>query len=317
MSDSLPSAYVDARNEWGRWGDHDEIGRVNILDDQLVADSAQACIRSGKRFSLALPIGHPAGDPTLPGRVPPRVTVINDESFYRDGRSAPLAGGACFAEDSLEIHCHGTTHMDALGHSYVDDRLWNGYPADSTVGGLSRASVGALAERTVVGRAVLVDVPRAEGVHHLAMGRRVTADDVRRTLDVQHTELRRGDILILRTGILTLFYEEGPDAFYRGLDEPGLTYELDLLDLLDQFDVVGLGSDTLCNEQQHCSELDAGFPLHILLQRNLGITFHEALWLEGWASDSEADQVWDAFYVAAPLRLLQGSGAPMNPVVIK
>lgn len=317
MSGPPPSAYPDGRKEWGRWGEHDEIGRVNILDDELVADSARTCIRSGKRFSLALPIGHPAGDPTLPGRVPPQVTVTNDESFYRDGRSAPLAGGARFAEDSLEIHCHGTTHMDALGHSYADDRLWNGYRADSTVGGLSRASVGALAERTVVGRAVLVDVAHAEGVRHLAMGRRVTAHDVRRTLEVQRTELRRGDILILRTGILTVFYEEGPDAFYRCFDEPGLTYEPDLLDLLDEFDVVGLGSDTLCNEQQHCSELDAGYPLHILLQRNLGITFHEALWLEAWAADSEADQVWDAFYVAAPLRLLQGSGAPMNPVVIK
>lgn len=34
--------------------------------------------------------GHPAGGPTLPGRVPPRVTVTNDESYYRDGRSEPL-----------------------------------------------------------------------------------------------------------------------------------------------------------------------------------------------------------------------------------
>jgi hypothetical protein len=61
----------------------------------------------------------------------------------------------------------------------------------------------------------------------------------------------------------------------------------------------------------------ADFPLHILLQRNLGITFHEALWLEEWANDCAADRVYSAFYVAAPLNLVRGSGAPMNPIVIK
>jgi kynurenine formamidase len=318
VSASASSLYSGERREWGRWGDEDEVGRVNVLDERMVRESARACIRSGKRFSLALPIGHPGGDPTMPGRTPPRVTVTNDASYYRDGRNAPLAGGACFAEDSLQIHCHGTTHMDALGHSYADGQLWNGYPADTTVGGLSRAAVGALAERTVVGRAVLVDLPRAEGVAHLRMGRRVTADDVRRTLEAQGTQLRRGDIVILRTGIFTLFYGEGgPEAFYRTFDEPGLTYEPQLLDLLNEFDIVGVGSDTMCNEQQHCAALEAGYPLHILLQRNLGITFHEALWLEQWAQDCATDRLWDAFYVAAPLRLVHGSGAPMNPVVIK
>jgi hypothetical protein len=73
----------------------------------------------------------------------------------------------------------------------------------------------------------------------------------------------------------------------------------------------------MCNEQARNSELDADFPLHVLPQRNLGVSFHEALWLEDWAADCAQDHVFDAFYVAAPLRIARGTGAPMNPIVIK
>jgi hypothetical protein len=51
--------------------------------------------------------------------------------------------------------------------------------------------------------------------------------------------------------------------------------------------------------------------------RNLGVSVHEALWLEDWAADCAQDHVFDAFYVAAPLRIARGTGAPMNPIVIK
>ena len=153
------------------------------------------------------------------------------------------------------------------------DRLWNGHPAQTTTGGLTRASIGALAERGIVGRAVLADLPRHEGVPHLEMHRRITVADVEAALAAQGTELRRGDILLLRTGIFRVFYEDGPEAFYADFDEPGLTYEPGLIDFVAEHDIAGLGSDTMCNEQAHNAELDADFPLHVLLQRNLGVSF--------------------------------------------
>jgi kynurenine formamidase len=305
------------RKDWGRWGEQDEIGRANLLDDALVAATAAACIRTGKRYSLALPLGRPGGDPVLPGRPPARHVMDHDESYYADGRAAPLPGGAKFAEDSIALPCHGTTHMDALGHAWCGDQLWNGYPAGTTAGGLTRASIGALAERGIVGRAVLVDLPRHEGTPHLEMHREITVGDVEAALAAQRTELRRGDILLLRTGIFRVFYETGPEAFYADFDEPGLTYAPGLIDFVAEHDIAGLGSDTMCNEQAHNAALDADFPLHVFLLRNLGVSFHEALWLEDWAADCAQDQVFDAFYVAAPLRIARGTGAPMNPIVIK
>ncbi len=319
MADGTESRdlFATARRDWGRWGDSDEIGRANLLDDIAVLQAAAGCIRTGKRFSLALPLCSPGGDPCLPGRMNAVHFMTCDASHYQAGRKTKLAGGMQYIDDSMIVACHGTTHMDALGHAYADDTLWNGYDAATTTGGLSKASIGALAHRGVVGRAVLVDVARHEGVAHLPMHRQISLADLRATLDVQQTVLRPGDTLILRTGIFRVFYEQGAAAFYGEFDEPGVTYEPELVDFLADQDIAGLGSDTLCNEQQHAADIDAAFPLHVLLQRNLGIIFHEALWLEDWSTDCEQDGVYDAFYVAMPLNLVQGSGAPMNPIVIK
>lgn len=313
---SAVPAYDQGPRDWGRWGPDDEVGRVNLLDPATVVQAA-ACIQTGKRFSLALPVCGPHGDPCLAGRIPATHFMTQDEGDYRAGAVQPLRGGMKYADDSIVLACHGTTHMDALGHAYADDKIYNGYDASLTTGGLRRASIEALATRTVVGRAVLADIAGHEGVPYLPMHRQITLDHIRATLDAQDVTLRPGDILLLRTGIFRVFYEQGSAAFFADFDEPGATYQPELVDFLAQSDIAGFGTDTLCNEQAHSSVVDAHFPLHVTLQRNLGITFHEALWLEEWAADCRADGRYEAFYVAAPLRIVGGTGAPMNPVVIK
>ena len=53
-----PQAVLDiaARiNNWGRWGEDDQIGTLNFLTDEVVKEAAQ-CIRTGKRISLAYPL---------------------------------------------------------------------------------------------------------------------------------------------------------------------------------------------------------------------------------------------------------------------
>ncbi|MDQ2737372.1 MAG: cyclase family protein [Actinomycetota bacterium] len=317
MTDDVAQRIADGRNEWGRWGPDDQIGRANLLDDAHVLLTATSCIRSGKRFSLALPVCSPGGDPCLPGRMQAVHLMTQDESHYAAGRTEPLAGGMKFADDSILLSCHGTTHLDALGHAYSGDQLYNGYPADTTIGGLRKAGVDALARQGVVGRAVLVDLARHAGVRDLGMSHHITVEAIKESLAAQHTEVRRGDVLLLRTGIFQVFYDDGPEAFYRHFDEPGVTYEPGLIEFLCDNDIVGLGTDTLCNEQAHSAVVEADFPLHVALQRNLGITFHEALWLEEWAADCDDDGIYDGFYVAAPIRVAQGTAGPMNPIVIK
>ena len=45
-----------AHHNWGRFGDLDQIGTANLLSAERIA-AAAALVKTGKRFSLALPIG--------------------------------------------------------------------------------------------------------------------------------------------------------------------------------------------------------------------------------------------------------------------
>ena len=54
----LPEEFHAARarvNNWGRWGDDDETGTLNLITDEVVRRAA-ACVRDGRRFSLAIPL---------------------------------------------------------------------------------------------------------------------------------------------------------------------------------------------------------------------------------------------------------------------
>ena len=42
-------------SNWGRWGDDDQRGALNLVTPEAVLDAARAC-RTGKVYSLALPI---------------------------------------------------------------------------------------------------------------------------------------------------------------------------------------------------------------------------------------------------------------------
>lgn len=50
---------------------------------------------------------------------------------------------------------------------------------------------------------------------------------------------------------------------------------------------------------------------------NLGIAFTEILALDALAADCAADGQYTFLYTAAPLKVVEGDGAPVNPIVIK
>lgn len=55
---SLPDAFheiAERVNNWGRWGPDDEIGTLNLITDEVVRGAA-ACVRTGRRVPLALPL---------------------------------------------------------------------------------------------------------------------------------------------------------------------------------------------------------------------------------------------------------------------
>jgi kynurenine formamidase len=306
----------DAPSNWGKWGPDDEVGSLNYLGPEQVLAAAQL-IRTGKVFTLQRLIGDPKGDPVWPGRTPAERTQILDEGDWDEGGKGPaFPGGLHYADDKISAYLQGSTQYDALGHVWFDGQLWNGYDARTTIGGLDKASVEPIGRRGIVGRAVLLDMARFRGKKTLEAGETFSHEDLLSCAQAQGVELRKRDILIIRTNFLQLFFDLG-DKFYEGFCEPGLVYSPQLVQWFQEMEIPNLVTDTIANEVTFDPSNGVALVLHNALMRNLGITLTEIADLEQLASDCAADGRYEFFYAAAPLKVAKGSGSPVNPIVVK
>ena len=316
---TLAELLKDAPNNWGRWGPDDELGCLNFLDAQEVLRGA-AEIQHGKVFTLGTPITHPDGDPAFPGvgREDPQRRNSQDHSHYCSGEAKTLPGGLEFADDVIELGTHTSTHFDALGHTWFDGACWNGYASETTTGSMQKGSVLPIAEHGIVGRGVLLDVARLKGRPHLDRGEPFTHNDLLAAAERQGMTIELHDVVLIRTGALGHFYEVGPDE-YLSLPflETGLAYSEELVRWYQELELPIFATDTIAGEYTDWETTGYVAPLHASLMRNLGVLFSELMWLDDLAADCEADGRWTFFFGAAPLKIVGGTGALVNPLAIK
>jgi kynurenine formamidase len=316
---SFAELFADYPRNWGRWGPDDEIGGLNFLTADTVV-AAAGLVRRGKVFTLQLPMADPAGDPAWPGArsKPQRVNVI-DKGHYLSGKLPGAPGGIEGCDDMIVCYLQGSTQYDSLGHTWFGDQIYNGYDARTTIGGMTKASILPIAKRGVVGRGVLFDIARHRGKTNLERGETYSHEDLIECARAQGVELRKHDIVVVHTGWIDLFYRD-PDAFYgagEGWLEPGLTLSRGLVDWFHEMEIPNLVTDSLANEVTVDPVTGTALPLHIALMSNLGVLFTEMASLGELADDCADDGVYEFLYVAAPLKVVHGSGAPVNPVAIK
>lgn len=317
MSDtpSMEELLEGSPTNWGRWGPDDEVGALNFLTGAEVLRGVRE-VRDGNVFTLQRLIGDPKGDPVWPGRRPAEREMIMDEATW-DGEDAPqFPGGLHYADDKLVAFLQGSTQYDALGHVWYGGRIWNGYDARTTVGGMDRASVEPIADRGVVGRGVLLDMARFRDKPNLDKAETFTHEDLLACAKAQGTTIEKHDILVVRTNYLSLFHEQG-DAFYEGFCEPGLTYSPELVEWFRDMEIPNLVTDTIANEVTTDPEHGVALPLHCALMRNLGVTLTELCDLEALASDCAGDGRYTFLYAAAPLKVHEATGSPVNPIAMK
>ena len=187
---------------WGRWGDDDERGTVNLVTpERLVA--AAALVRQGKVFDLGIPFDENGPQPGG-GRINP-VHLMS-----QTGDTQVFPGGFKYADDYIFMPLQGATQWDSLAHVYYDDQLYNGFPAsDVTVVGAFHDTIDKIA-KGVAGRGVLLDIARLKGVDWLEAGYVITPDDLEAAMAAQGgVEVGPGDILVFRTGWRRFFLERG------------------------------------------------------------------------------------------------------------
>ena len=290
---------------WGRWGDDDERGALNLLTPDVVLAATKVC-KTGKVYHLGLPVQR-EGMPVFDYRgAPQRLTLMNQaDPGQFEAYGAPPDLGA--NEDVLVLASHSITHMDALCHVYAGGSLYNGFPADSFRTNAGAPYCGIEKVKGIAGRAVLLDLPRHAGVDWLEPGQLVTADDLAACAAAQGVEIRRGDILLVRTGYLDFFFSlKGAPAPF---EQPGIG--LDAAEFVHDHDVAAIGCD---NSAVEVIPFDRNefLAVHVRLLVQLGVPFLEHLNL----ADLAADGVHESLFVVGPLLVTGGTGSPVNPIAI-
>ncbi|NHN58933.1 MULTISPECIES: cyclase family protein [Halorussus] len=344
----LEALLEDMPRNWGRWGEDDELGAFNFLGGEQALAGLAAVTREGatgaETFTLQLSMtGEVSKDPIFPTRTVARRTNTRDAQTYERGEHEPSAGGIKYSDDRFlnRLYPQGTTHVDAPGHAWYGDRIYNGFDADTTAAtkrfdeslescdgqqveetrGLGKADVSGVADHGIVGRGVLLDVGRAKGgeSNRLEPNACISLADLRETADKQGVELRERDVPLIRTGSAARARDDDPEHEWAPLEEPGLCYSEDLVNWVHEMEFPVLGGDTLSVEKnvQVIDGEEYLVPLHGAFHRNLGVPFNEVLWLEDLAESCASDGVYDFLFAGAPLNIERATGAPINPVVVK
>ena len=296
-------------SNWGRWGDEDELGTVNLIDAAARARGA-AAVRTGKAFSLAVRLDQSSPQVgSIPGRVNPLRTMTMLNAQY--GGSADAA---CFNDDVVTMGLQAATHWDALAHVSYGGQLYNGFPASSVTAeaGATRCAISRIKALTT--RGVLLDVAGALGVDRLEPGYGVQPDDLDAALARANIELAPGDVVLVRTGHMQLYKARDRVTYTTG-PQPGLTMRT--VPWFRDADVAAVATDTIAFEVYPGEDEAVIFPVHLLQLRDMGMLQGQNFDLERLAADCATDGTYEFLLEASPLPFTGGCGSPVNPVAIK
>ncbi len=293
----------DAVSNWGRWGRDDERGALHHLTPNRVIEAA-SLVREGLTVGLSLPLSTSVA-PDCPQPAEHTMTMVPDAGIG----SGPLR----FAKDYIGVDYHGDghSHIDALCHVAYRGRLYNAMPADAvTAHGASVQAIDLLRDG-LVGRGVLLDVPRLRGVPWLEPGEDVMPEELEAAEAGQGVVVREGDILLVRTGQARRLIEHGPwqtSEAKAGLHPAAVRF-------LAERRVAALGSDG--NSDTAPSRTDGvAFPVHVLAINAMGVHLLDYLSFERLLPRCREAGRWSFLFVAAPLRIAGGTGSPVNPIAV-
>ncbi|MER5771382.1 cyclase family protein [Streptomyces sp. NPDC001985] len=293
-------------NNWGRWGEADETGTLNLITGEAVR-AAAAGVRTGRRVALALPL-HRDGIQTgaIPGRVNPlhTMTQINAEIFG--------PGTVAVSDDAVTMGLQAATHWDALTHVSHSGVLYNGRPAGTiTAHGRSRYS-GIGSVPYVISRGVLLDVARAKGVERLPGDHPVSPEDLDEAAEFGRVTVTAGDIVLVRTGQMALAL--AGDRLGYGSPAPGLS--LRTPEWFHARDVAAVATDTLPFEIIPPEIDNLWLPVHALDLVEMGMLQGQNWNLEGLSTACAEERRHTFLLSAMPEPFTGGTGTPVAPVAV-
>jgi kynurenine formamidase len=289
-------AFHETLSNWGRWGDDDQLGALNVITPAVTATAA-ATVRTGRTVSCARPL-----DTVSSADNPSPV------AHHMTGTATEGMGADYFA---ISPHGFATSHIDALCHIFHEGKIFNGYSAETvTAHGATKLGIHRLRDG-IVTRGVLLDIPALRGVDALEPGEPIFPEDLEAAETKAGLTVRPGDALLVRTGRWQWRRTHG--AWDAGSLAAGL--DASCLPWLRERDVATLGSD--CVSDVLPSRVDGvGMPIHTIVIAAMGVHLMDNLDLDTLGAACAEETRWEFLLTVAPLVLRRGTASPVNPIAL-
>ena len=292
-------SYLRDRRNWGRWGADDEVGAINLITPQKRV-AAAGLVRSGRSVSLSREF------PTVPG-------PGNVNPAHHWMRTTPFGTGGA-AMDYYGIFYHGNiaTHIDALCHIWDEHGIYNGRDPDSEItfdgakfGGIEKWSDG------IITRGVLIDIPRHRGEPYVTQERPVHGWELEDAAKAQGVTVEPGDALAVYCG-REAWQDAHPDTPYSTMDPDRPGFHASCLPFLRDNDVAVLVWDMM---DANPLGYDVPFTVHGAIYA-YGVALLDNALLQPLAEACAEEGRYEFMLTVNPLRVVGGTGSPVNPVAL-
>jgi kynurenine formamidase len=291
------------------WGPDDEIGRLNWITEE---SSLELLARTGGSRIFDLSVDYFMGMPSFqafddpPYQIwmthTPHGTIADNAS----GMGADVHRKYSYCGDAVSMYTHLGTHIDTFVHLGYYDHYWNGFNVEEHLGSRGWTVCGADRYPPLIARGVVLDVAALHGVDRVPDDMVISPDDIRGAASKQGLELRRGDIVLVRTGKMQVW----PEPSYLDMPMPGINMAAARY-LCEEAGAMIVGADTAALEAFPGEE--GGFiPVHCYLFATAGTPILEVVNLEELAGEGVDEFV----FVGMPLPLRGATGSPLRPIAI-
>jgi kynurenine formamidase len=287
------------------WGPRDEIGRLNWI----TRDTNRAILEhlDGRHvfdlnveYFIGMPSWVAAGDP--PYGIWMTHTPQGSVNDNLSGVGSAVHKKYSYCGDSIHLYTHCGTHIDTLNHLGFYGKFWNGWTADKELGSRVWTKGGPENYPPVIAHGVMLDVAGMKGVDCLPDSYAVTPKDLQSTARKQGVELSKGDVVLVRTGRMTVW----PD-FHGYLDgTPGISLASAKW-LCEEVGAMCIAADTIALEVLPSEESNVFLPVHAYMFATAGCQIIEVVNMEEIAAQKQ----YEFAFLGFPLKLRGATGAPM------
>jgi kynurenine formamidase len=215
--------------------------------------------------------------------------------------------GEISAQDTLVLSPHGfeMTHLDAVGHVFLDGEMYNGRRADRILSstGLSFGAISAMRDG-ILTRCVFLDVATVRRSARRRLDQAISVADLERAEDEGGVGVGSGDAIVVRG--------RANEIRVPATHRVGILPEV--LKWLRRRDVAVYSGD--CIEDLPSPYATLPMPLHQIGLAAMGLCILDCPNVDSLAAATERFGTNEFLLVVAPLRIPGGTGSAVNPLAI-